>query len=178
MQISNISNQPNFNGICAGVSRMNRAQRLLTNELIRSTEGAIKWSDVCTEGIDAVLLPLKEKSIKVRYLDRKSGEFYKDNGKFVETLIKCGDHIVERSDELMNTIMVLAKNITQQPKVNTDKIFNGKTTLFKLKPSLHKYLRTSYKELIEDGVKHSDAKKEAIDIHFMDIPNGGYNFNF
>ena len=85
MQISKISNQPNFNGICVGASKMNNKQRHLSNHIIRQVERELNWPDICAKGVDAFFLPLKENAIKVLYLDRKSGEFIKNGNKPVET---------------------------------------------------------------------------------------------
>ena len=78
----------------------------------------------------------------------------------------------------MDTISKLAENKSEFPKVNLDNIFNGETTLFKLKQSCYNYLKENYNSLIKNGVKEADAKKQAIAKHFEDIPAGGFNFNF
>ena len=104
MQISKISNQPNFNGICVGATKMNNKQRHMANHIIQYAERELKWPDVCAKGIDAFLLPLQENAIKVLYLDRKSGEFIKNGNNFVETHINQDYKEQEHAFEIINTI--------------------------------------------------------------------------
>ena len=178
MQISKLSNQPNFNGICVGASKMNNKQRHIADHIIRHAERELKWPNVCAKGIDAFFLPLKENAIKVLYLDRKSGEFIKNGNKFVETNIDADYKEQEHAFEIINTISKLAEDKSKFPKVDLDNIFNGETTLFKLKQSCYDYLKENYHSLMKNGVKEADAKEQAIAKHFEDIPAGGFNFNF
>lgn len=180
MQISKISNQTSFNGICINTSKMGKKQEALARSLLTSTIGHMQWDDICQKGVDVFILPHRKNGIKARFLDTKSGEYFKDKfNKFIETHIEGYGNIISRSDEILGKITEIAdsKKI-KQPKLDREAIFEGTTTLLKAKPSLHKEIKRDYNDFISEGMLHDEAKKQAVDIHLDFIPEEGFNFNF
>jgi hypothetical protein len=140
----------------------------------------MQWDDICQKGVDVFILPHRKDGIKARFLDPKSGEFFKDKfNKFIETHIEGYGNIINRSDEILNKICELADpKKTKQPKFDRNAIFEGKTALLKAKPSLHNEIKKDYNKFISEGLVHSDAKDQAIEAHLMFIPEDGFNFNY
>ena len=180
MQTSKISNQTSFNGICINTSKMGKKQEALARNLLSSTIGHMQWDDITQKGIDVFVLTHGKNGIKARFLDTRSGEYFKDKfNKFIETHIEGYSNLVNRSDEIIGKICDLANpQKTKQPKLDRNAIFEGKTTLFKIRPALHEEMTKDYKKFLAEGLVHSDAKDQAIEMHLMFIPEDGYNFNF
>ena len=180
MQVSKISNQTSFNGICINTSKMSKKQENLARNLLASTIGHTHWDDICQKGIDVFITPQGKNGIKARFLEQKSGEFYKDKfNKFIETHIEGYGNLINRSDEILNRICELADSKkTKQPRIDREAIFEGNTTLLKIKPSLHREIMEDYNRFTASGSCHHDAKELAVDNHLMFIPEDGFNFNY
>ena len=180
MQVSKISNQTSFNGICINTSKMGKKQENLARQLLTSTIGHTSWDDICQKGVDVFIMPHGKNGIKARYLEPKSGEFFKDKfNKFIETHIEGYGKLISRSDEILDKICELSDSKkTKHPKIDRDAIFEGRTSLLKLKPSLHKEIAEDYNNFLVNGSCHHDAKELAVDNHLMFIPEDGFNFNY
>ena len=164
MQITKISNQTSFNGICINSSKMNTLQKNLSRNLLRSTVGHMSWDELTKKGIDVIVLPKKDNEIYVRYINSESGSYFRNLKKqIIETIDICNDNI---------------NGGAVKPEVNRETIFYGKTSLLKMNPKLHKNILEMFEEFKSEGIKPKQAKQLAVDAHLTNIPEEGYNFNF
>lgn len=179
MQITKISNQTSFNGICINSSKMNTLQKNLSRNLLRSTVGHMSWDELTKKGIDVIVLPKKDNEIYVRYINSESGSYFRNLKKqIIETIDICNDNIIKKSDEILDTIKIIANGGAVKPEVNRETIFYGKTSLLKMNPKLHKNILEMFEEFKSEGIKPKQAKQLAVDAHLTNIPKEGYNFNF
>ena len=61
------------------------------------------------KGIDVIVLPKKDNEIYVRYINSESGSYFRNLKKqIIETIDICNDNIIKKSDEILDTIKIIA----------------------------------------------------------------------
>lgn len=138
MQISNNNASPAFSGIKVNTSKMNQAQRNLSNRIADILSYSDEYQKASDCGVDVYFLPTKgSKSVKVAFMDTFSDNFYRKSPKMiVQNTVEQKENPFKKVDDIIaNLKRILAGEFTA-PEFDAIKMSEGKTDLAKLRPEI------------------------------------------